>query len=60
MEKRKPAQSFRDLVVWQKAHRLVLGVYKMTKSFPREELYGSTISDKKVICFCSGQHSGRL
>jgi four helix bundle protein len=39
MEIRKPAQSFKDLVVWQKAHQLVLGVYKASKNFPREEVY---------------------
>ena len=44
---RKPAKSFKDLVVWQKAHQMVLGVYKMTKSFPKEELYGSTSQVKR-------------
>jgi four helix bundle protein len=29
-------------MVWQKAHRLVLTLYKSTKSFPRDELYGLT------------------
>jgi four helix bundle protein len=47
MEKRKPAKSFRELVVWQKAHQLALGVYRMTKSFPKEELYGSTSQVKR-------------
>ena len=42
MEKRKPAMSFRDLDVWQKAHQLVLGIYKITKAFPKEEMYGLT------------------
>src|SRR5688572_30544052 len=42
MEKRSPSKSFRDLIVWQKAHQLVLDVYKETKSFPKEELYGLT------------------
>lgn len=42
MEKRKPALSFRDLVVWQKAHQLVLDIYKVTKGFPKEETYGLT------------------
>ncbi len=36
------SKSFKDLIVWQKAHQFVLGVYKMTKEFPREELYGLT------------------
>jgi four helix bundle protein len=39
MEKLGPAKSFRDLVVWQKAHQLVLAVYKVTKTFPKEEVY---------------------
>lgn len=33
-------QGFEDLLVWQKAHQLVLNVYKVTKKFPKEELYG--------------------
>ena len=33
---------FTDLVVWQEAHRLVLTIYKATKDFPKEEIYGLT------------------
>ena len=36
------AKRFEDLLVWQKAHRFVLGVYELTRSFPREEAYGLT------------------
>ena len=32
--------SFKDLIVWQKSYRLVREVYKVTKSFPKDELYG--------------------
>ena len=39
---RPPAKSFEDLVVWQKAHQLVLGVYRFTESFPNKELFGLT------------------
>ena len=35
-------KSFKTLQVWEKAHRLTLGVYSATKSFPKEELYGLT------------------
>ena len=35
-------QSFRNLKVWEKAHVLTLDVYKISKAFPREELYGLT------------------
>lgn len=34
--------SFTDLVVWQQGHKLVVMVYKITKNFPKEELYSLT------------------
>ena len=34
------AKDFRDLLVWQKAHAFVLGVYKYTNDFPKSEVYG--------------------
>jgi four helix bundle protein len=40
--KRQPAKSFKDLIVWQKAHEFVLSVYQLTGSFPKDELYGLT------------------
>jgi len=33
-------KSFKDLVVWQKAYKLVLEIYKMTRGFPKSETYG--------------------
>ena len=33
-------KSFTDLTVWQEGHRLVLVIYKITKNFPREEVFG--------------------
>lgn len=35
-------KDFRELVVWQKAHHVALGIYKLTRGFPKEELYGLT------------------
>jgi len=35
-------KDFRGLKVWEKAHRLTLEVYKATRRFPREELFGLT------------------
>jgi|SRR5580692_11390936 four helix bundle protein len=32
-------KSYRDLVAWQKAMDLVTAVYRLTASFPREEIY---------------------
>jgi four helix bundle protein len=37
-----PARSFEQLIVWQKAHEFVLGVYRFTDSFPSREMYGLT------------------
>ncbi len=33
---------FEDLEVWQRSHSLVVSLYKITKDFPKEELYGIT------------------
>jgi len=38
----KAAETFQDLLVWQKAHQFVLSVYELSKSFPKEELFGLT------------------
>ena len=32
-------KTFQELIVWQKAHQFVLGVYKYTKTFPKEEIF---------------------
>lgn len=36
------AQSFRELVVWQRAMQLTVAVYRLSKEFPREEVFGLT------------------
>ena len=33
---------FENVIAWQKAHQFVLAVYKITKGFPPEEIYGLT------------------
>ncbi len=38
----KPAKSFEDLIVWQKAHQFVLFAYSYSRQFPKSELYGLT------------------
>ncbi len=38
----KKTKSFTDLIVWQKAHQFVLSTYKMTRDFPKDEIYGLT------------------
>jgi len=37
-----PAKGFRDLIMWQKAHGLVLSIYGLSRTFPKHELYGLT------------------
>jgi four helix bundle protein len=38
--KKNTIKSFTDLVAWQKGHALVLEIYRDTKKFPKEELFG--------------------
>ncbi len=33
-------KSFTDLKAWQESHKLVLIIYKITRKFPREEMFG--------------------
>lgn len=35
-------RDFKTLKVWEKAHHLVLAVYQVTRSFPKDEMYGLT------------------
>ena len=35
-------QSYRDLIVWQRAVQMSIAIYKLTSGFPRDELYGLT------------------
>ncbi len=32
-------RSFTDLITWKEGHKLVLEIYKLTKSFPKSEIY---------------------
>jgi len=34
------AQDYHELIVWQRAIELTVCIYKLTRSFPKEELYG--------------------
>ena len=44
----KPARTFQDLLVWQKAHRFVLGIYALTTSFPKQETYGLSLQMRRA------------
>jgi four helix bundle protein len=44
----KPARTFQDLLVWQKAHRFVLAVYTLTAMFPKQETYGLCLQMRRA------------
>lgn len=46
--------SFTEMPVWQKAHKMVLNVYKLTASFPKYEVYGLTSQIKRDALSVSG------
>jgi four helix bundle protein len=35
-------KDYRQLVVWQRSHKLALSIYSLTKHFPKEEMFGIT------------------
>jgi len=35
-------RNYRDLDVWVKSHKLTLELYRLSRGFPREEIYGLT------------------
>jgi four helix bundle protein len=42
-------QSYRDLIAWQKAMSFVMDVYKVTKAFPRDELFGLASQTRRAV-----------
>ena len=43
-------RDFKKLLVWQKAHELVLEVYRVTANYPKEELFGLTSQTRRAVC----------
>ncbi len=41
-------RNYRNLLVWDKAHRLTLAIYKSTKSFPVDERFGLTTQMRRA------------
>jgi four helix bundle protein len=41
-ETKEKINTFHDLRVWKEAHNLVISIYKETKNFPKDELFGLT------------------
>jgi len=44
-----PVKRYKDLIAWQKAMDLVEQIYKITRNFPKEELYGLTSQVRRAV-----------
>ena len=42
-------KSFESLIMWKEAHKMTLLVYGLTKSFPKEELFGLTSQFRRAV-----------
>jgi four helix bundle protein len=42
-------QSFEDLTVWRESQELAVDVYRVTKAFPKEELFGITSQLRRAV-----------
>lgn len=52
-------KSFTDLNAWKEGHALVLMIYKITKEFPKEEVFGLTAQIKRAaVSFTSNIAEG--
>jgi len=40
-------KSYKELIVWQKSIELVAEIYKLTKQYPREDIYGLTSQTRR-------------
>ena len=45
----KKIQTFMDLNAWKEGHSLVIMIYKITKSFPKEEMYAMVDQMRRVV-----------
>lgn len=46
-------RDFKELQVWQKAHRFVLDVYRQSKDFPLDERFGLTGQLRRAAVSCA-------
>jgi len=51
-----PAKTFQDLEVWKNSHAFVLGVYRLTATFPTDERFGMISQFRRAAVFHSGEY----
>lgn len=49
MNEEQKIKQFTDLIAWQEAHKLVLIVYRFTRRFPKEEVFGLTSQMQRAV-----------
>jgi len=42
-------KNYKELKVWQKPYQLCLGIYRITKGFPKEERYGLISQIRRMV-----------
>ena len=42
-------RDFHKLMIWQRSHSLTLEIYKITKTFPKEEVFGLTSQIRRAV-----------
>ncbi len=47
-ERTPPARNVQQLLVWRRAHQLVLAVYRATSSFPKNEIYALSMQLRRA------------
>lgn len=40
---------YKELIVWQKSYKLALDIYSISKSFPKEEMFGITSQIRRSV-----------
>jgi four helix bundle protein len=54
-------KGYKELIVWQKSIRLSVALYKLTKKFPREDIYGLTSQMRRsAVSIPSNIAEGRM
>ncbi len=52
--------NFKDLIVWRKAHELVLAIYKATQCYPNQETFGLVTQIRRsAVSVCANIAEGQ-